>query len=123
MLIRKFKFEAKRRDNNGKIVILTEPNEEAIKKELTLNDERVLNYHADRDIKDYSVLQNTDYKSEEARAAYFYTRHRPLGYYVDFPNPQYVRIMMRVDPCRQNGLDDLCCNGSNESVCEDNTSI
>lgn len=31
--------------------------------------------------------------------------------------------MMRVDPCRQNGLDDLCCNGSNESVCEDNTSI
>ena len=56
MLIRKFKFEAKRRDNNGKIVILTEPNEEAIKKELSLNDERVLNYHADRDIKDYSVL-------------------------------------------------------------------
>ena len=31
--------------------------------------------------------------------------------------------MMRVDPCRQNGINDLCCDGSNEAVCEDNTII
>ena len=31
--------------------------------------------------------------------------------------------MMRVDPCRLNGITDLCCDGSNESVCEDNTVI
>ena len=31
--------------------------------------------------------------------------------------------MMRVDPCRINGINDLCCDGSNEAVCEDNTII
>jgi hypothetical protein len=30
---------------------------------------------------------------------------------------------MKVDPCRKYGINDLCCNGSNESVCEDNTTI
>jgi len=31
--------------------------------------------------------------------------------------------MMRVDPCRLKGINDLCCDGSNEAVCEDNTII
>ena len=30
---------------------------------------------------------------------------------------------MKVDPCRNKGVDDLCCDGSNEAVCEDNPSI
>ncbi len=30
---------------------------------------------------------------------------------------------MKVDPCRNKGENDLCCDGSNEAVCEDNTSI
>jgi len=30
---------------------------------------------------------------------------------------------MRVDPCRQFGTNDLCCDGSNEAVCEDNIVI
>jgi hypothetical protein len=30
---------------------------------------------------------------------------------------------MKVDPCRNKGDNDLCCDGSNEAVCEDNTSI
>jgi len=30
---------------------------------------------------------------------------------------------MLVDPCRLYGISDLCCDGSNESVCEDNTII
>ena len=30
---------------------------------------------------------------------------------------------MKVDPCRNKGSNDLCCDGSNEAVCEDNTSI
>jgi hypothetical protein len=42
---------------------------------------------------------------------------------VDFPNPQYVIIKMKVDPCKEKGISDLCCSGSNESVCEDNPSI
>jgi hypothetical protein len=47
----------------------------------------------------------------------------PKDYYVDFPNPAYVKIKMKVDPCRMKGINDLCCHGSNESVCEDNTII
>ena len=30
---------------------------------------------------------------------------------------------MFVDPCRERGTSDLCCDGSNESVCEDNVLI
>ena len=47
----------------------------------------------------------------------------PDGYYVEFPNPRYIRITMRVDPCRLNGVNDLCCDDSSETVCEDNTII
>lgn len=87
MLIRKFRFVARKRDPKGNETILDEPDETSIKSELLLNDFRVLNYHADRDTKNYNLLKDTEFKSEEARAAYFYTRHRPKGYYVDFPNP------------------------------------
>ena len=78
---------------------------------------------ADQDTYDYSALADSDYNSEENRAAYFYTLYPPEGYKVDFPNPRFIKIMMRVDPCRNNGIDDLCCDGSNEAVCEDNTTI
>ena len=71
----------------------------------------------------YKLLAGTDFDSDEKRAAYFYTIYPPGNYYVDFPNPQYIKIMMRVDPCRNNGINDLCCDGSNEAVCEDNTII
>ena len=30
---------------------------------------------------------------------------------------------MKVDPCKINGINDLCCDGSNEAVCEDNPII
>ena len=30
---------------------------------------------------------------------------------------------MKVDPCRSKGENDLCCDGTNDAVCEDNTSI
>ena len=46
------------------------------------------------------LSETLDFDTDEKRAAYFYTQYPPEGYYVDFPNPQYIRIMMRVDPCR-----------------------
>jgi len=45
-----------------------------------------------------------------------------LGYYVDIPNPRWIKIKMLVDPCKSKS-NDLCCDGSSESVCEDNTYI
>jgi hypothetical protein len=68
-------------------------------------------------------LKGTDYDDEDKRAAWFYTTYPPDGYYVDFPNPQYITIKMRVDPCRFYGTSDQCCQGTNESACEDNTVI
>ncbi len=44
-------------------------------------------------------------------------------YRIDFPNPEYFKIEIKMDPCRVYGLTDLCCDGSNEAVCEDNTVI
>jgi len=82
-----------------------------------------LNFEADQDRFDYSPLRGTDYDDEEKRAAWFYTNYPPQGYFVDFPNPQYIKIKMKIDPCRVYGTTDLCCNGANESVCEDNTVI
>ena len=85
--------------------------------------QKQFNFEADQDTYDYSALKGTDYDDNEKRAAWFYTMYPPKGYYVDFPNPQYIKIKMKVDPCRKFGINDLCCNGSNESVCEDNTII
>jgi len=42
---------------------------------------------------------------------------------VDLPNPKYFKIMMRVDPCREKGTNDLCCDGTNEAVCGDTYNI
>ena len=72
---------------------------------------------------DYKSLVGTDFETDEQRAIYFYTQYQPEGYFVDSPNPKYIKIKIRVDPCRVNGNSDLCCDGSNESVCEDNTVI
>ena len=96
--------------------------EEEIKAELDVYFEKQLNFKADRDTHEYNLVC-TDFETEESRAAYFYTLNPPEGYYVDFPNPRYVILKMFVDPCRERGTSDLCCDGSNEAVCEDNTVI
>lgn len=80
------------------------------------------NFSADMDYRDYSILKGTDFETEEMRAAYFYIKNRPLGYYVDFPNPQYIIIKIKVNPCAGR-VDDLCCDGTSEAVCGDNTII
>lgn len=84
--------------------------------------QRNLNRSADIDTTDYSLLKGTDFETEMDRAAYYYKNHRPDNYYVDFPNPKYIKISFLVDPCRSK-INDLCCDGSSESVCEDNTQI
>ena len=92
--------------------------------ELQIYIDKQLENWADQDLFDYPILATTlDLDTAEKRAAYFYTQFPPAGYYVDFPNPRYIKINMRVDPCKVNGINDLCCDGSNESVCEDNTVI
>ena len=94
-----------------------------IKKDLSIYFRKQLFSEADQDLYSYPNLVGTDFENDEQRAAYFYQQYPPEGYYVDFPNPAYIMIMMRVDPCRVNGINDLCCDGSNEAVCEDNTII
>lgn len=83
---------------------------------------RNIQFYADYDYTDYSYLLGTDFDTPEKMAAYFYWTHQPAGYYVDFPNPQFVTIKLLVDPCR-NKANDLCCDGTNESVCSDNIRI
>ena len=80
--------------------------------------------YAGNDTYEYKLLNNTDFATPEQRAMYFYKVMKLSMYKVDFPNPTYFKIIMKVDPCRGKGLNnDLCCDDSNEAVCEDNTSI
>ena len=74
------------------------------------------------DIYEYPNLAGTEFEVPEIRAQYFYTHNKPKGYKVDFPSPQNFRIYIRVNPCA-NKRNALCCQNSNESVCEDNTTI
>ena len=64
-------------------------------------------------------LHSTQSKSDKITP----NSYPPPGYQVDFPNPKYFKIKMKVDPCRSKGENDLCCDGTNDAVCEDNTSI
>jgi len=74
------------------------------------------------DTRDYRILFGTDFENEEMRSAYFYIKYPPKGYHVDFPNPQYIIIKIKVNPCAGR-IDDLCCDGTSEAVCGDNTII
>ena len=56
----------------------------------------------------YEYLKGTEFEVPEIRAQYFYIHEKPPGYKIDFPNPRYYRIMMRVDPCA-NKASLLCC--------------
>ncbi|CDW82499.1 UNKNOWN [Stylonychia lemnae] len=97
---------------------------QAIMKELDYFFKIQIEQKAGNDTHDYlKVLNGTDFQEPEQRAMYFYKQNRLNNYQVDFPNPRYFKIMMKVDPCRNMGTTDLCCDGSNEAACEDNTSI
>jgi hypothetical protein len=50
---------------------------------------------------------------------YFYREKRLKTYRIDFPNPMKYKIVLKVDPCRSKGDNDLCCDGTNEAVCDD----
>lgn len=80
-------------------------------------------YNATKDDYTYPYLNDTEFSDEEVRALYFYTKFPPNGYKVDIPSPKYFKIKMKIDPCRNKGDNDLCCDGANDAVCEDNTSI
>ena len=80
-------------------------------------------YQAGNDTYDYSPLQGTDFETPEERAMYFYTKYKPRKYQIDFPSPNFYKIIMKVDPCKYVGNSDLCCDGTNEAVCGDNPSI
>ena len=54
---------------------------------------------------------------------FFYREVKLQRYRVDFPNPMHFKITLRVDPCKSKGDNDLCCDGNNEAVCEDNPYI
>ena len=98
--------------------------EQVIQSELDIYFEKQLNYTVSANIDDHEYnLVGTDFDNDQKRAAYFYTIHPPDGYYVDFPNPRYIKLNMFVDPCRLRGTTDLCCDGANELVCEDNVVI
>eukprot|EP00347_Sterkiella_histriomuscorum_P005005 403358265 len=94
-----------------------------IKKDLDYQFKINLEEQAGKDTYDYKALINTDFETAEQRAMYFYKQYKPAEYKIDFPNPRFFKIEMKVDPCRNKGSNDLCCDGSNEAVCEDNPSF
>jgi hypothetical protein len=53
---------------------------------------------------------------------YFYRMQKLKTYRIDFPNPDYFKISLKIDPCRNNA-NDLCCDNVNEAVCLDFPSI
>lgn len=68
-----------------------------------------MKYSARLDPYNYDLLKGTDFENDEQRAAYFYTFvNPPKGYYVDFPNPEFIRIKIVVNPCASK-TNDLCC--------------
>lgn len=82
---------------------------------------QLVNYaHIDK--YDYPGLIGTEFETPEIRAQYFYLHNKPEGYKVDFPSPEYFRILMRVDPCVGKSSA-TCCQESAQDVCEDNTTI
>ncbi len=101
----------------------TNVTEEQIYAQLSSYEMKILQSPASLDNATYELLSGTDFSTEEARAMWFYTKHKPKDYRLEFPNPRILRIMMRIDPCRGKGDNDLCCEGANEAICEDNTMI
>jgi hypothetical protein len=84
---------------------------------------RTLSLVAKKDDTDYSIFKGYDIETPEGRANYFYYKNPPKNYRVEIPDPTVVRIILKVDPCRLKGDNDLCCNETNAAACEDNTEI
>lgn len=84
---------------------------------------KILNNEAGNDTYTYPRLIGTDWENPSIRAMFFYRERKLNQYKIDFPNPQYFKISLKVDPCRNKGDNDLCCDGTNEAVCEDNPNI
>jgi hypothetical protein len=94
-----------------------------IQSDLNVYFSKILNNEAGNDTYTYPKLKGTDYENPSIRAMYFYRTRKLKNYRIDFPNPQYFKISLKIDPCRSKGDNDLCCDGTNEAVCEDNPGI
>ena len=117
-MIRKYRFNYPGIKYNGRNLT-----EEDVKEDLEIYFSKILNYEAGNDTYEYPRLKGTDFESPSIRAMYFYRQQKLKRYMIDFPNPQHFKIVLKIDPCRNKGDNDLCCEGTNEAVCEDNPSI
>lgn len=117
-MVRKYKFSYPLVIYNGKN--LTEAD---VLADINIYFAKILNKEAGNDTYTYPRLVGTDWENPSIRAMFFYRERKLSKYKIDFPNPQYFKISLKIDPCRNKGDNDLCCDGTNEAVCEDNPSI
>lgn len=97
----------------------TRVTEERIMEDLQYYSDLIFSNQAGNDTYDYPWLKGTDFENPSIRAMHFYRTWKLSDYRIDFPNPQHYKIILKVDPCRNRGDNDLCCDGNNEAVCED----
>lgn len=117
-MVRKYKFKFPGVIYNGKNLT-----EEDVKADLDIYFQKILSFEAGNDTYTYPRLKGTDYENPAIRALYFYREKKLTNYRIDFPNPQIYKIILKIDPCKNRGDNDLCCDGNNEAVCEDNPGI
>ena len=72
----------------------------------------VLSSQAGNDTYPYPRLQGTQFQDPSIRAMYFYSILGLPTYRIDFPNPQYYKIAIKINPCLGR-VNDLCCDGTN----------
>lgn len=113
-MVRPYNFTYPYLFNNG-----TQVTEELIRQDLQYYSDLIFSNQAGNDTYTYPWLKGTDFENPSIRAMYFYRTYKLSDYRIDFPNPQFYKIIMKVDPCRNRGDNDLCCDGNNEAVCED----
>lgn len=115
--IRPYKYDYEGIPYNGRNLTTDD-----IMADLTIYNTRVLNMQAGNDTYTYPRLKGTQFEDPTVRAMHFYSQYSLPTYRIDFPNPLYYKIIIKINPCLGR-TNQQCCDGKNQDVCGDHPSI
>ncbi len=61
--------------------------------------DKILNRSAQNDTYTYPNLNGTEFEDPSIRAMHFYSQYGLPTYRIDFPNPLYYKIVIKINPC------------------------
>lgn len=67
---------------------------------------------AGNDTYNYTNLIGTEFEDPSIRAMHFYSKNKLPTYRIDFPNPLYYKIVIKINPCLGRA-NQSCCDGTN----------